>query len=64
MSNDALRPLLKNIMNWAALSFALKLVCEVLQLPLYTIGRTGSLPQLVFALLHCTAGDALIAVAC
>ena len=46
---------------WAAVSFALNLVWEVLQLPLYTIGRTGTLPQLAFAVLHCTAGDALIA---
>ena len=61
MSNRALRPLLQNVMRWAALSFALNLVWEALQLPLYTIGRTGSLAQLVYAVLHCTVGDALIA---
>jgi hypothetical protein len=37
------------------------LTWEVLQLPLYTIWRTGTLPEQVFAVLHCTAGDLLIA---
>lgn len=36
-------------------------VWEVLQLPLYTIWSTGTGPAIAYALLHCTAGDALIA---
>ena len=46
---------------WVFFSSALSLVWEVLQLPLYTIGTTGTLPQLAFGVLHCTTGDALIA---
>ncbi len=36
-------------------------VWEVLQLPLYTIWSTGTAREIAFALLHCTAGDTLIA---
>ena len=36
---------------------------EVLQLPLYTLGRDGTAWEIAFAILHCTAGDALIALA-
>lgn len=42
----------------------LNLAWEVLHLPLYTIWRTGSPRELAFAVLHCTAGDILIAIAC
>lgn len=34
---------------------------EVLQLPLYTLWRTGTLGEIAFAVLHCTAGDLMIA---
>jgi hypothetical protein len=37
------------------------LVWEVAQLPLYTIWSTGTLPQKVIAIAHCTAGDMMIA---
>lgn len=37
------------------------LVWEALQLPLYTLWRTGSSGDLAFAVLHCTGGDVLIA---
>jgi len=36
---------------------------EVLQLPLYTIWSTGTLKHQAFAVIHCTGGDVLIAVA-
>ena len=36
---------------------------EILQLPLYTIWSTGTLKQQAFAVIHCTGGDVLIAVA-
>lgn len=42
-------------------SAILHLVWEILQLPLYTIWRTGTLGEIAFAVLHCTAGDLMIA---
>ncbi|MBI3453208.1 MAG: DUF924 domain-containing protein, partial [Rhodospirillales bacterium] len=41
----------------------INLVWEVAQLPLYTLWTTGTPGQIAFAVLHCTAGDVLIAVA-
>ena len=38
----------------------LNLAWEVAQMPLYTIWRTGSWREIVFAILHCTGGDLLI----
>ncbi len=38
------------------------LTWEALHLPLYTIWTTGSLREQAFAVLHCTAGDVLIAL--
>jgi hypothetical protein len=40
----------------------LNLVWEILHLPLYTIWASGTLESQAFAVLHCTAGDVLIAV--
>jgi hypothetical protein len=37
------------------------LVWEVAQLPLYTIWHEGSTSEIVFAVVHCTGGDVLIA---
>lgn len=37
------------------------LVWETVQLPLYTIWRKGNWSEISFAVLHCTAGDVLIA---
>ncbi len=37
------------------------LVWEILQLPLYTLWSTGTVRQQVFAIVHCTLGDAMIA---
>ena len=37
------------------------LVWEFAQLPLYTIWHEGSLSEIVFAAIHCTGGDLLIA---
>ena len=34
---------------------------ESLQLPLYTIWRTGTPREIAFAVVHCTAGDVLLA---
>ena len=46
---------------YLAFSAAVHAIWEIVQLPLYTIWTEGSLGQNVFALLHCTAGDVLIA---
>lgn len=37
------------------------LLWETAQIPLYTIWRDGSLGQVAFAIVHCSAGDLLIA---
>lgn len=37
------------------------LLWETAQLPFYTIWKTGSFRDIVFAVLHCTAGDVMIA---
>jgi len=42
---------------------AANLVWEVVQLPLYTIWRNGTLGEIAFAVVHCTGGDLLIATA-
>ena len=40
------------------------LAWEAAHLPLYTIWRTGTPGEKVFAVVHCTGGDLLIALAC
>lgn len=47
--------------RYLLVSLPAHLVWEVLQLPLYTIWREGTPREIAFALLHCTAGDVLIA---
>lgn len=37
------------------------LVWEIVQLPLYTLWKTGTRGEQIFAVLHCTGGDILIA---
>lgn len=44
-------------------SALLNLVWEFAQLPLYTIWHEGSMREIVFAAVHCTGGDILIASA-
>ncbi len=52
----------KRVLDWSVLSFALNLAWEVGQLPLYTILKTEPLGRIAYAVIHCTAGDVLIAV--
>jgi hypothetical protein len=52
----------RNVTAWAGFAFALNLVWEIAQLPLYTIYSTGTLKEIAFALAHCTVGDVLTAV--
>ena len=40
----------------------LNLLWEVAQLPLYTLWLTGSTQEIFVAVLHCTAGDVVIAI--
>lgn len=40
----------------------LNLLWEVVQLPLYTIWLSGSTQEIIVAVLHCTVGDAVIAI--
>ena len=47
--------------TYLAASAILHLGWEVLQLPLYTIWRAGTVKEMIVAVLHCTAGDLMIA---
>lgn len=40
----------------------LNLLWEIVQLPLYTIWQTDSTQDIIVAVLHCTAGDVVIAI--
>jgi hypothetical protein len=48
---------------WTLWLFALNLVWEVAQLPLYVMGRYPEWPALGYAVLHCTLGDAAMSFA-
>ncbi|NJO24109.1 MAG: hypothetical protein HC868_15810 [Sphingomonadales bacterium] len=51
-------------LRWYLVAIAVgNLVWEFAQLPLYTIWTTGSTGDIVFAAVHCTGGDILIATA-
>ncbi|RTL68675.1 MAG: hypothetical protein EKK41_15190 [Hyphomicrobiales bacterium] len=47
--------------RYLAVIAVIHLVWEVVQLPLYTLWTEGTRAAQVFAVLHCTAGDVLIA---
>lgn len=51
-------PMLRAYLFWTV---AAHLGWEVVQLPLYTIWKQETLAYIAFAVLHCTAGDVLIA---
>jgi hypothetical protein len=51
------------VLAYAAVLLASNLLWEIAQLPLYTIWSTAPPNQIVFAVIHCTAGDLLIGVA-
>jgi hypothetical protein len=52
---------LSALRRYIAVIFLGNLVWEFAQLPLYTISYQGSLREIVFAAVHCTGGDVLIA---
>ena len=63
-SPDAPRPdWLAALRSYLAMIAVANLAWEMAQLPLYTIWRTGTAGEKVFAVVHCTAGDLLIALA-
>ena len=56
------RQTLAFIAQYAGLMLAVNFVWEIAQLPLYTLWENPDFSSKVFALVHCTIGDALIAV--
>jgi hypothetical protein len=55
---------LKSIRVYLTVSALVHFTWEALQLPLYTIWNTGTIPEKAVALAHCTASDLLIATSC
>lgn len=47
--------------RYLVLMLAFNVTWEVLQLPLYTLWSTGGAGEIVFAVVHCTLGDLVIA---
>lgn len=52
--------ILKHLLRWALLAFALNGLWEAAQLPLYTLWQDPDRQRIVFYALHCVAGDVLI----
>src|SRR5450756_481108 len=48
---------------WSALAFVLNLTWEIAQVRLYTIWATADGTSVAWALLHCSLGDVVIALA-
>ena len=53
--------LISTLTRYLAWIFALNLVWEFAQMPLYTLWEEGSTREIAFAAVHCTLGDVLIA---
>jgi hypothetical protein len=53
---------LQALRRYVAFVVPAHLLWEFAQLPLYTIWREGSPGEIAFAALHCTGGDAMIAI--
>lgn len=49
------------LLRYVIASGVLNLIWEIVQMPLYTLWLTGSIPEISYAILHCTVGDMLIA---
>ena len=54
------RPLLPFVALAIGLAAIAHFLWEAMQLPLYTLWRTGTPGEIAFALIHCTGGDVLI----
>lgn len=48
------------LLRYLLLLTGMNLLWEFAQMPLYTIGRTGTAGEIAFAAIHCTVGDAMI----
>lgn len=55
------RSFLSTMLSYASVTLLLSLVWEAAQQPLYTSWSTAPRGDLVFAVIHCTAGDVIIA---
>jgi hypothetical protein len=53
-------PIRHAVLLYLSAATTLHLVWEMAQLPLYTIWWTGTRSEILFAVIHCTAGDLLI----
>jgi len=60
---QAARDTVAPALTWTLWLFALNLAWEVVQLPLYALGRYSGWADLGYAVLHCTLGDAAMAFA-
>lgn len=63
--NDSLRdnaPFLLSLRRYFCVIALLNLVWEFAHMPLYTLWSTGTAGEIVFAAVHCTGGDMLIAM--
>ena len=60
---DAQPPWVKAVGWYLVASAIAHLIWEAAQVPLYTIWREGTPGQIVFAVVHCTGGDVMIAAA-
>ena len=54
---------LRAIRRYLLVSAAANLLWETVQMPLYTLWRTGTRREVTIAILHCSAGDVMIAAA-
>ena len=54
------RSIARAVLLYLALAGAGHFLWEIAQLPLYTIWRTGTKREILFAVIHCTGGDLLI----
>tara|TARA_R110002049_G_scaffold73512_1_gene190012 strand:- start:49 stop:567 length:519 start_codon:yes stop_codon:yes gene_type:complete len=55
-------PFLLSLRRYFLVIAPLNLVWEVAHMPLYTLWQTGTTEEIVFAAVHCTGGDILIAM--
>ena len=54
---------LSALRSYLAMIAVANLAWEMAQMPLYTLWRTGTAGEKIFAVVHCTSGDLLIALA-
>lgn len=55
---------ISTLRRYALFTFSAHLTWEAAHVPLYTLWKEGSAGEIAFAVVHCTAGDLVIASAC